>query len=299
MPMLLRSMFSLLLLTVLATTAFAQDAPVFSGPQVGETLPPLKVKVALGEMQGKEIDIVEQVAGQPLLLIFFHSRTRPAFGLTRAVTAYATSKAKAGLQTHVVFLTADPTDTEKWMGVVKNNLPKEVVYSISGDGIEGPGAYGLNRNVTLTVLVGKDGKVTENLALIQPQLQADGPKIVQAIADVTGGGSVPSMQELEQQYMSGAGRMDQRRNTPASGRTSDEKLTGLLRGLINKQATPEQVKQAAESVEKYVSENDDARKELLRIATTVVNSDRLENYGTAAAQEVLKGWVKKYADEKR
>jgi hypothetical protein len=48
----------------------------------------------------------------------------------------------------------------------------------------------------MTVLVGKDDKVTANFALVQPSLQADGPKIAAAIADALGQ-PAPTAEELE------------------------------------------------------------------------------------------------------
>ena len=206
---------------------------------------------------------------------------------------YAATKSRAGLTTGVVFLTEDPTGTEKWMNMVEKNLPTGVLYGISHDGQEGPGAYGLNRNVTLTILVGNEGKVTANLALIQPQLQADGPKILQAIVDVTGGGKVPAIEDLAGDRYAAREKMDAK---PAAGRMNDAKLTSLLRGLIIKQAMPEEVSQAAADIEKYVEENAAARKEIGRISTTIVNSGKLANYGTEAAQAVLRGWSAKYGD---
>ena len=163
-----------------------------------------------------------------------------------------------------------------------------MTYRISQDGVEGPGVYGLNRNVTLTILVGKEGKATANFALVQPSIQADGPKILKAIADVSGGGKVPSIEELSGPRYRGQSRKE----TPA--RRADAKLTSLLRSVINKQASKEDVAKAAKAVEEYVQKNEAARKELGRITTTVVDSKKLSNYGTADAQEKLKEWPKKY-----
>jgi hypothetical protein len=277
----------------LPLAANAQET-VFSGPQVGEKLVPFKAQGAIGELAGKEFDVVGEADGKPLLLIFFHARTRPAFGLTKAVTEFAATKAKTGLQCCVIFLTDDLTETQKWMGIVNRQLTKGVRYGISLDGLDGPGAYGLNRNVTLTVLVGKEGKVTANFALVQPQLQADGPKILQAIMDVTGGGKAPAIEELVGDQTSARQRMANR--PAAGGRQGDPKLTGLLRAVIDKQATAEQVAEAAAKVEAYVDENDFARKEIGRIATTIVNSDKITNYGTPAAQDMLRAWRKKYGE---
>ena len=47
---------------------------------------------------------------------------------------------------------------------------------ISLDGIEGPGNYGLNRKVTLTLLVAKGTKVVANFAIVQPN-ETDAPKV--------------------------------------------------------------------------------------------------------------------------
>ena len=56
----------------------------------------------------------------------------------------------------------------------RDSLRWRVPVGVSVDGLEGPGSYGLNRNVTLTVLVGKAGRVRANFALVQPS-DADGP----------------------------------------------------------------------------------------------------------------------------
>jgi len=278
---------SLALLLFFAGSLPAKD-PVFSGPQVGEKLPPLIVKGVFGKLKGKEIDLVERAKGNPTAIIFFHARTRPAFGMTNRVMKYAASKTKSGLTSNVVFLTDDPTETEKWVNRVNKNLPKGVTYGISLNGAEGPGSYGLNSNVTLTILVGNKGKVTGNYALVQPSLEADGPKVLKAIVDVTGGGKVPTIAQLSGPRYAGRERMARR---PAQ---NDPELTSRLRALLNKQASPADVKKAAVEVERYVEKNKKARLILGRITTTVVGGDRFSTYGTKPAREVLSRWEKKY-----
>lgn len=266
----------------------AEDEPVFSGPQPGEKLPSFKAKEVFGDLAGKEFDFIKQAEKNSVALIFVHARTRPAFGLTNTMMKFAATRSKAGLESGVIFLTEDPTATQAWMRLVEKHFPKGVVYGISTDGIEGPGAYGLNRNVTLTVLIGREGKVTANFALVQPSIQADGPKILKAIVDVSGGGKVPSIAELAgPRYR---GQPD--KSTPA--RKNAPRLTSLLRAVINKQASEDDVSKAAAEVEAYVDKNESAKKELARITSTVVNSGKLSNYGTEAAQKKLKEWEKKY-----
>ena len=284
------------------------EEPVFSGPQVGETLPSFTVQRLPKESTkdgglnekgiSQDCDPIADAGDGPVLVVFFHELTRPGFGLTRAIAKFAAERADQGLKSSVVFLTDDPTATQKWASNVRRHFVDGVTYAVSLEGDEGPGVYGLNRNVTLTVLVGKGGKVTGNFALIQPQLQVDGPKILQAIASVTGGGKIPDVAELEPRY-AGRARMEQRRRsqspTEGGGRAEqDPQLTSLLRSVINKQATAEQVQEAAAKVEAYVNENTSARKELARIVNTVVNSGKISSYGTEAAQAILKKWQATY-----
>jgi hypothetical protein len=115
------------------------------------------------------------------------------------------------------------------------------------------------------------------------------------------------MDELEAKY-AGRSRMTRGKqnagpeNGPRNGRGNtqrDPKLATLLRAVINKQATNEEVRRAASQVEEYVAKNEKAKTELARIAATVVNSDRLKNYGNSEAQEVLRGWCQKYKTEIR
>ena len=276
--------------------------PIFSGPQLGETLPRLKVTSIAGESEGRPFDPIAESKGQPITLVFIHELTRPGFGLMRAVTQFAAGRKARGMSVAVVFLTDDATATAKWSKNVQRMLSPDVKYGMSMEGKEGPGAYGLNRNVIVTVLVGNQGKVTGNFALVQPQLQVDGPKILEAVAAVSGGGKVPSMAELETRYAGRSGMARGKLNSgpvKGAGNTQrDPKLTGMLRSVINKQATDQEVRQAAIKVEQYVTGNEIAKRELARIVTTVVNSDRLENYGTPEAQKVLQGWLLKYGVER-
>ncbi len=131
---------------------------------------------------------------------------------------FSDSRSEQGFTSATCFLSADPTDTENWLKVVRQYLPesKERLIGISPDGLEGPGAYGLNRNVAMTILVVNEGKVTSNFALVQPSLTFDGPKIFKAIVDVSGGGEVPEVSDF-----AGAGEMNRTagRNAGGSGGT--------------------------------------------------------------------------------
>ena len=271
----------------------ATDAPkVFSGPQVGEVLPPLTMRRVVGPEFDEQADFVATADGKPMLIVFVHQRTRPAFGLANLLMRFAATREEAGLQRALVFLSDDLTATEAWIKRIPQYFEKGTPVGISTEGAEGPGSYGLNRNVTLTVLVGKEGKATGNFALVQPSIQADGPKILQAIVDVTGGGEAPDITKFLPRGMS---------DRMTTARDADPKLRELMRAVIQKNATDDEVAKAAEAVEKYIATKKRARRELGEITKRVVDSDRFSTYGNATSRKQLKAWAKKYgpADESK
>jgi hypothetical protein len=280
------------LVTLLCGIATAQEE-VFSGPQVGELLPPLSVRNVVGPQAGEKADPVTAAEGRSLLLIFIHKRERPTFGLANALMKAAVERESAGLKRQLVFLTDDPTATQSWLKQIASYFEKDTPVGISMDGAEGPGAYGLNRNVAMTVLVAREGKATANFALVQPSLPADGPKILTAIWEATGGGEVPEITKFAPAGM----RQQMRRQADARG---DARLRELLRPVIQKDASADQVAKAVQAVEEYVTDNKAARTKLGQIASRVVAGPRFDDYGTPAAREKMKAWADKYgppADE--
>jgi hypothetical protein len=174
----------------------AADDKEFSGPQAGEKLTPFKMRSVAGERLGQEIDLVRDASGKPLVMFFVHEVTRPALGLARQVLQYSASLQPDAPQAGLVLLSADATASEDWAKRASAALPRGVPVGVSLDGAEGPGAYGLNRKVAVTVLIAKENKVIANFALVQPSLAADGPKIAAAIAAACGKPS-PTPAELE------------------------------------------------------------------------------------------------------
>jgi hypothetical protein len=258
--------------------------PIVSGPQVGEKIVPFQVRLVLGEKAGKEAEFARASHQGPQLLIFVHEVNRQTVALTRVLANYAQSRAKDGVATGVVWLGDDVTETENNINRMKHALAEKAPTGISLDGREGPGSYGLNRKASLTILVANKNQVTANFPLVQPSLQADLPKVLAALVKEAGG-KVPTLAEIE------GNTEAMRPNQPAR---QDPNLRPLLSPVIRRDAQPEDVEKAAMAVEEYIRENAAARTEVGRIATTIVNSGKLENYGTAKAQEILRGWAKKY-----
>jgi hypothetical protein len=143
--------------------------------------------------------------------------------------------------------------------------------------------------VTLTILIARDDKVTANYALVQPSLQVDLPKIVKSITEVVGG-TVPTMEELLGKETMRAMQGDKK------GATAAPDVSGLVRPLIQKKATEDEVTQIAQKIEKAMRDDEAIRREIYRIATTISGSGKLTDYGTAKAQEYLAKWAKEHKD---
>ena len=260
---------------------------LFSGPQVGEKLSSFTMREALGERAGERRDPVNQAGAEPLVLVFIHDVNRQSISMTRVLTGYTRSRAKDGLHTAVILLDDDPSAAEMTLKRIQHALTAEVPTGVSLDGREGPGKYGLNRHVMLTILVAKAGVVTANFALIQPSLQVDLPKLLTAVVNVVGG-PVPKLEDFAELREQMANR-EMNRSAPD--------LRALLAPLIRRDATIDQVDQAARIIEQRCAMEPIIRAEVERVASTIVKSGKLENYGTARAQEYLQKWAREKAKD--
>lgn len=279
-----------LFLILLAASSVNSERPKFSGPQVGEKLVPFEAKAVFGKEAGKQVKVLGDAKSAATLLVFVHQVSRPSIGLTRMLVDYGIKKEKEGLKTEVVFLSGDRTETEAWMNRARRALPR-VRTLISTDGIEGPGSYGLNRLMAMTVLVGKDGKVTENFAITQPSINVDAPKIGHAILKVLADdGAVTKQPTLREMGFKGP-----RGRRVAMQPEREATYRRMISPVIQKNATVEQVDEAAKAVEEFAAKNPWFKEKLGKAANLIVNSDRLSSYGTPKAQEYLKTWAKAYA----
>ncbi|MGE0529341.1 MAG: hypothetical protein AB7P49_19985 [Bdellovibrionales bacterium] len=271
----MRNWFFAIVLVGIWTCMVYGDDPIFSGPQKGEKMTPFKVWAFSGSEAGKELNLMGKGQKGPVLIVFVHEITRPAFQLIKPLDLYASKLAKEGLSAHFVWLTKDKNDTEAFLNRAKKSLSLKSPIVVSLDGLEGPGNYGLNRKVTLTILVGKDGKVMNNFALVQPN-ETDAEKIFAAMAKVTGQSKVPTLQELRGQ-----------RGTPA-GKQSPE-LANLMRRMIQKTNDEKTVKKIAEEMSTWAGDNRARHKELQGILQRVLRA----GYGTEAAQAEMKKLLEK------
>lgn len=289
MKAMLIAAFPLLLAT--GQAARAQDADekkIFSGPQLGEKLPPLKVKGVYGDEAGKEFEYIKLAGGKPTVLIFMHKLTRPSAAVTRAILGFTGKKSPGKFFSAMIYLPADLTQGEKQLKRAQHVFKpkKNERVGISTDGREGPGAYGLNRNMTLTILVANKGKVAANFALVQPSVQADVLKVVKEVTKLTGE-KMPKLSDLFK------GRYAANRGEGPTG------IRELIGPVISKDASKEDVDKAAKKVEAYVKKYPAMGRKIRGIANRIINAGKLQNYGTAPAQEYLKKWAKEFPAPKK
>jgi hypothetical protein len=282
-----------LVVLALAGVGRAEDK-VFSGPQPGEKLAPFKVRGVLDPDAGKDLDFVTTAAGKPLVLVFVHDVNRQSISMVRTLTGYTKTRAKDELTTGVVWLADDASEAESTIKRIQHALTAGVPVGVSPDGREGPGSYGLNRKVQLTILVGNQGKVTANFALVQPSLQADLPKVLDAVVKEVGG-KAPKLEELDGAMRKDPTRKDARKEPPKG---PDPNLRSLLGPVIRIGAAPEDVDKAAKAVEEYVAKNPAARADVGAIANRIIDAGKLTDYGTPKAQEYLKKWAKEFGPKK-
>ena len=164
----------------------AEGKTLFSGPQPGEKIPPFKVTGLVGNSDGKQIDPTSLAGGKPQVLIFMDGNRvglRGLFGLARIVSQIK-DKSDKGLHFSATLLGDDPAQLSQFGKRFGSRL-SGLVMAASQDGRDGPGALGLNRTVSMTVVVAKDGKVTHNFVFPQSMLYPD-PHVLGAIAGAIG-----------------------------------------------------------------------------------------------------------------
>lgn len=168
-----------LLVPFAVVAGFVLLGDLSSGPQVGDKLPALKAHAFSGPEAGKEFDVLKATKGKPALLIFVHKITRPTLQFLRPVDEYAV-KEEGKLAAHILWL-GDMDEAQKFLKRAEKSLNLQTPIGIPPGGKDGPGTYGLNADVGVTVLLAKDGKVVANFAITDPNGK-DAPKVIRTVA---------------------------------------------------------------------------------------------------------------------
>ena len=280
--------------------AARSEENVYSGPQPGEKTTPFKSVELRGQSAGKDRDIIAEHNGAPTTLVFVHGVERSMAPLMTVLDEYARER-KDVLKTEFVFLSGDRLGSQQRLPLVGQSLRLQSAMSLSADGAEGPGNYGLNKECLMTVIVASANKVAANFALVQPGM-ADAPKIISAIAKMIGDTNPPSAEVLHERRGRGSARMEpgqpqdrQRGITNRPGdklpgaAPTDEKLVGLLRRFIQRTNDEAAVDKVLAEVEDYVGGNESLTRQAIDGWTRVLHL----KYGTEYAQKAGQMWLEK------
>jgi len=283
--------FSGLVFSLLISASAGADA-VFSGPQPGEKASGFKVVTISGSAQSDRDPIAEN-NGKPVALVFLHALERSLVPLLRVVDEYGAMR-KEHLKTEVIFLSEDRVAGEQKMKAASNSLKLKSNIGLSLDGGEGPGNYGLNKECMMTIVIANENKVTANFALVQPGI-ADAPKILAALAKVSGDANPPTAEALTQRTPQRGMRPERAREMkpPGDGAKkgpfpgavpTDEKLVGMLRQFIRPTNDDATVDRVLGQVKAHIKDNPDLQKQAIDGWTRILHFG--DQYGTPYARKV-------------
>ena len=284
-----------LLLSLHPTLSAAES--IFSGPQPGEKTSRFKVLSITGKQPGDERDPIAEHAGRATALVFIHGIERSLVPLLRVMDNYGALR-KDRLRTELVFLTPDRLQGEQRIKAAAGSLKLLSEVSLSPDGLEGPGNYGLNKECLMTVLCATGNVVTANFALVQPGI-ADAPKILLALAKACGDTNPPSVDQLsparrpgrpganeggEEMVKEGPPREAKPKEKFPGAPPTDEKLLGLLRSFIRPTNDVATVDRVLTSVRTHVKGSPELEKQAFDGWTRVLHFG--DRYGTEYARKV-------------
>ncbi len=163
----------------------------YSGPQPGETLTGFTVlHLKRNHLQG-EFDPVALAAGKPQFIIFIDdSDIGEGIGAFLHTAYWVDKLSQTGLAATVVILTHDRKSEIMFTNMREGiweffNSTYQIGYA--PEGRDGPGAYGLNRNFPLTILIADaEGKVLYNFPFGNIPQDVPDPHVLGALAAVVG-----------------------------------------------------------------------------------------------------------------
>jgi hypothetical protein len=235
----------------------------------------------------------------------------------RALDDAAQVKQVRGLRALFVSLSEDRDGAERKLPQVVKSISLKSPLGISVDGKEGPGSYGLNREVSLTILVAKGDKVHANFAILSPN-ETDAPRIKAAIDEVLAASAdapsgTPDELKAEivrlreenlrlKEELAALRLQAQRPAPPPGGRRmepppagekppQDERLVNHCRRLIQRQASDADLEAAVKDIEAYIDGNAELRRQYVDLLKRVLDL----KYGNEAGQAVMKAQLEKHS----
>ena len=161
--------------------------------------------------------------------------------------------------------------------------------SISLDGLEGPGRYGLNRNMDMTVLVAKDQQVVDNFAINGPN-NNDAPEILAAIAR-TIDRPTPSLEKIRDEIRADRQRKrDSRyREDPVYKLAPNDELGRMMVAMVKQeQASEAGVKETMERMQRWAGKDQQKRELVAQYARRLLNGNfSINRYAREALEQLL------------
>jgi len=157
-----------------------------SGPQVGEALPDVKIRAVTGPRGGQDFDLPADIKQKPSLIVITQRGSRKVRSFLTTVEWYAAKQGSGSLAAHFVFLEQEGLTRAELPLLAKGDRRRPPMLSpLSWLESKKAAAFKLHDKTALTVLLVKDGKVTSNFALIEPN-NADAARVVAAAAKLLG-----------------------------------------------------------------------------------------------------------------
>lgn len=140
-------------------------AQTVSGPEAGTALGKAMVYAPAGPQRGKEFDAAAAMQQGPGALLFIHALNRETGPIINALDELAFWHGFGGLHAYSIMLGGDRSALENQARRSSGAMNMRNPMVVSLDGAEGPGAYAIARNASLTLVLSKDGKVVKSIAL--------------------------------------------------------------------------------------------------------------------------------------
>ena len=299
-PVLARSFAALVLSLALSCGTIAQQTdekktnnqeaasePLYSGLQPGEKARGFEV---LGFIDGnrKELEIVNK-KDKTTLLCFIHRLStddRILYGL--GLVDFYTKRHKE-LISHIVLLSDERAKIEKMLtNWSKTSLFSNSLLSLSSDGSEGPGYYGLNRSVAMTVMVIKGDKVVKNLVFNAPN-NRDLESVMRAIANAVDAPE-PTLARIQKELMAERKREMEKRikASPVYKFAPDEELGRIIYGVVNARGNRMMhAKRRSQQLTDWSGDSEERAAELKKYCKAVLSGDfPLNQYSLNALKKI-------------
>lgn len=129
-----------------------------SGPLAGSKADPLSVVFE----DGRVLNLEQWMGTHSGALLFVHELTRNTAPMIRQMDVLSGQLHSIGFRGRVIFLQGDRTEGLDMLRRVGGSLKPSIPFSVSVDGLEGPGSYALNRTAALTLVLFRDGQILKS-----------------------------------------------------------------------------------------------------------------------------------------